>query len=84
MNYAQAAVAVDSTPARGTGYDFYLNRHGAIAVLVPVTPEGQDWVDANLAADVLHWAGGVIIEKTALPEVLEGIRGDGLVYGGGF
>lgn len=62
--------------------DFYFRHHGNIAVLVPLTLDGHAWVTVNLPADTMHWAGGVVIEARMVPDIIEGIRFDGLVLGG--
>lgn len=84
MNLSQAGVYATPTELAPSGADFYFNHHGSIAVLVAVSPEGQAWVDANVSAEAMHWAGGVVIEQRLVPDMVEFIRGDGLLIGGGY
>lgn len=83
MNISQAGVYAGPA-SQSDGADFHFTNHGSIAVLVALTPEAQAWVDDNVAADAVHWAGGVVIDKRLVAEVVENIAADGLTIGEGF
>ncbi len=58
--------------------DFAFRDHGSICVLTPVSEAGLRWVRENLPADVLLWAGGIVVEPRYVGDILDGIEADAL------
>jgi hypothetical protein len=71
-----ANVAVRPIPT--VTVDFTVNPHGNIMLLNPLTQKAEQWIDSHLS-DCMHFNDAVCIEPQFLPEVLEGISGDGLL-----
>jgi hypothetical protein len=66
------------TTTPGTGTDFAVENHGTIVLLQPLTRAANEWIESNLPADRLHYAGAVVIEPRYLADIVDGIRADGL------
>lgn len=47
-------------------------------MLTPVSEAGLRWVRENLPADVLRWAGGIVVEPRYVGDILDGIAADAL------
>jgi hypothetical protein len=73
-NNAKVQAAYDAS----TGTDFAVENHGTIILLQPLTRAASEWVEENLSADRLHYAGAVVIEPRYLTDIVDGIRADGL------
>jgi len=58
--------------------DFTFTNHGSITTLRPNTPAASAWVDENIPADAMQWAGAVVIEPRYADPILDGIASDGL------
>jgi hypothetical protein len=73
-NNAKAQANYDASK----GTDFAVSNHGTIILLQPLTRAANEWVEENLPADRLHYAGAVVIEPRYLADIVDGIRADGL------
>ena len=76
-----AASGNSPTRKKKTKWDFRIEFHGAIILLVPLTRSGCAWADKNIGADngyQPYWPT-VILEPRYLSEIIAGIRRDGLV-----
>ena len=76
-----AASGNSPTRKKKTKWDFRIEFHGAIILLVPLTRSGCAWADKNIGADngyQLYWPT-VILEPRYVDDVLVGIRRKGLV-----
>jgi hypothetical protein len=62
-----------------TEVDFRIQDAGSIVVLHPQNDAAGDWLYENLDHDeILWWGGGVVIDPSYLPSIIEGIEADGL------
>ena len=83
MSSYDSFAASGSSPTRKkkTKWDFRVEFHGAIILLVPLTRSGCAWVNKNIGADngfQPYWPT-VILEPRYLDGVIAGIRKHGLV-----
>jgi hypothetical protein len=74
----QAASDSAANDNRTAEPDFDLHDHGSIVVLVPRSAAAAEWRAEHLPEDAMEWAGGVAIERRYVPDILDGIAGDGL------
>ncbi len=75
------SVSGSSPTKKKTKWDFRVEFHGAIILVVPLTRSGRAWVNKNIGADngfQPYWPT-VILEPRYLDGVIAGIRGRGLV-----
>jgi hypothetical protein len=82
MSLTDSFAASGSSPTRKkkTKWDFRVEFHGSICLLVPLTRSGCAWVNKNIGADngfQLYWPT-VILEPRYLDGVIAGIRREGL------
>ena len=70
------SVSSSSPTKKKTKWDFRVEFHGAIILLVPLTRSGCSWAAKNISADNGHqpYYPTVIIEPRSLDDVLGGIR----------
>jgi hypothetical protein len=57
---------------------FELINHGSIALLLPLSPEAEAWVNEHIAKDAMHFNGAVVIEPRYVAAIVEGIREEGM------
>jgi hypothetical protein len=69
------------TPEKKTKWDFRVEYHGAILLLVPLSDCGLRWVEKHIGADNGYqpYYPTVILEPRYLDGVIAGIRRKGLV-----
>jgi hypothetical protein len=75
------SVSGSSPTKKKTKWDFRVEFHGAIILVVPLTRSGRAWVNKNIGADngfQPYWPT-VILEPRYLDGVIAGIRRRGLV-----
>jgi hypothetical protein len=76
-----------SSPTRKkkTKWDFRVEHHGSICLLVPLTRPGLRWIERHIGADNGYqpYYPTVIIEPRFLDGVITGIRRKGLVMKSG-
>lgn len=58
--------------------DILIKDHGSILIFVPKTETGMEWINENLPADAMRWAGGVVVEPRYAGPIIEGATADGL------
>ncbi len=71
----------NSPTIKKTKWDFRVEHHGSVCLLVPLSGPGRAWVNKNIGADngyQPYWPT-VILEPRYLDDVLVGIRRKGLV-----
>jgi hypothetical protein len=76
-----AASGSSPTRRRKTKWDFRVEFHGAIILLVPLTSSACAWANKNIGADngfQPYWPT-VIVEPRYLDQILGGVRKCGLV-----
>jgi hypothetical protein len=83
MSTHDSFAASGSSPTRkkSTKWDFRVEHHGSICLLVPLSGAGHAWVNKNIGADngyQPYWPT-VILEPRYLDGVIAGIRKHGLV-----
>jgi hypothetical protein len=58
--------------------DFRVIDGGSVFLLTPLTPSGQQWVEDNLPAEALRYAGAIAIEHRYIDPIVEGLMDAGL------
>ncbi len=51
---------------------------GTLWIVSSETDAGQDWLEQNLQAETLRWAGGFVVEPRYVGPILEGACAAGL------
>jgi hypothetical protein len=61
--------------------DFTVQNEGSIFLLRPITPAGMEWVQEHIGSDngFQPMRPTVVIDHRYIADVVEGIRGDGLL-----
>jgi hypothetical protein len=59
-------------------FDIHVFNAGSVVILTGKTPEGRDWLEANLDADASRWCGGFAVEPRYVGAILDGADSDGL------
>ena len=73
---------IDSYVASGnspTQPDFFVENHGTIFLLQPLTPAANSWVEENLPEDRMTFGGAVAVEHRYIADIVRGAQNDGLV-----
>lgn len=85
---ATAGIRINSNHGNGNHVskpltpDFELRDEFSICILRPLTDEGRDWINENIDPNHLTFAGGVVIERRYVTDILVGIEDSGLVVAG--
>ena len=59
--------------------DITMENHGSVVLLIPETPAGREWLDANLDTEPWQWLGGALgVDPRVAWELAEMAAGDGL------
>jgi len=58
--------------------DVELKDHGSLFELRPITRDGELWVEDNVAADAMKWAGATVVEHRYASDILDGMLASGL------
>jgi hypothetical protein len=58
--------------------DFEFTDHGSVCLLFARSEDAKVWVADRLSDDAMDWAGGIVIERNYVRNILAGLRGDGL------
>lgn len=61
--------------------DLMFADHGTLAILVAITPAGQDWVAEHIPKDAQTFGGGIVIEHRYVADIMRGALADGLEIG---
>ena len=69
MQDTQAKIAVD----------VFLENHGSIWLIRPITSRAQAWLDENIADDHQTFGGAVVCEPRYLEPIASALAADGLV-----
>jgi hypothetical protein len=59
--------------------DFFVENHGTIFLLQPLTPAANSWIEENLREDRLTFGGAVVVEHGYIADIVRGVQNDGLV-----
>jgi len=63
--------------------DFTLTGHGSVYLLTPNTEAATEWLNDNLAGDLLRLGNSVAVEHRFVDHVMDGIESDGLTVARG-
>jgi hypothetical protein len=72
----------DSFSASGsspTQPDFFVENHGTIFLLQPLSPAANSWIEENLPEDRMTFGGAVVVEHKYISDIVRGAQNDGLV-----
>lgn len=59
--------------------DFQAEYHGSIAFMQPITDEARAWIAEHVQVESWQWHGDAFaVEPRMLPDLISGIKGDGL------
>jgi hypothetical protein len=58
--------------------DCFVENHGSIFLLRPVTPAGFAWVSEHIPEDAQFFGEAVCVEHRYIADIVEGIRDSGL------
>lgn len=58
--------------------DFYVENHGSLFLLRPISPAANTWVDEHIPADANYFGGAVVVEHRYIQDIVQGIKDDGL------
>ena len=58
--------------------DFFVENHGSIFLLRPVTPAAFAWVSEHIPEEAQFFGEAVCVEHRYIAEIVEGIRESGL------
>jgi len=80
---SQNSFSVSGSSPTKKRWDFRVEHHGGICLVVPLSRRGCAWIDTNIGADNGYQAyyPTVVIEPRFLDDILGGIRKFGLVAG---
>jgi len=73
-SHSDSFVASGSSPQP----DFFVENHGTVLLLRPLTPAANSWVKENLPEDHLTFAGAVVVEHRYIADIVAGAQADGL------
>jgi len=71
----------DSFVASGnspTQPDFFVENHGTVFLLRPLTPAANSWVKENLPEDHLTFGNSTVVEHRYIYDIVRGAQADGL------
>ena len=62
-----------------TNPDVTWSDHGSITLVTPHTEAAREWIDEFIQEDPQWYGRSLVVEPRYLDDLLEGMRGDGLV-----
>jgi hypothetical protein len=71
-------VASGTSPTQRSDPDFFVENHGSIFLLRPVTPSASDWISANIPDDAQFLGNALAVEHRYIADIVEGIKHDAL------
>jgi hypothetical protein len=71
-------VASGTSPTEQTGPDFFVENHGSIFLLRPVTPSASVWISDHIPDDAQMFGEAIVVEHRYIADIVEGIMRDGL------
>lgn len=57
--------------------DLQVENHGNIFLLTPLTPEGRQWAEENIAGDAMIWSS-IVVDQHCIESIVNGADADGL------
>ncbi len=58
--------------------DLYIENHGSIFLLYPVSEAGTEWIEEHIPDDAMIWGDAVVVEHRYIADIAEGVMDDGL------
>jgi hypothetical protein len=58
--------------------DFTVRDEGTLFLLFPESEAAEKWAEEQIEDGALTWAAAIVVEPRYLPDILDGIRIDGL------
>jgi hypothetical protein len=52
--------------------------YGGFAVVTPMDGGSRAWLDEHIVGEVTRWAGGIVVERDYLDDLLGGMGEDGI------
>lgn len=74
-SHNDAFVASGDSP---TQPDFFLENHGTIFLLQPLTPAAISWIQENLPDDHMTSGRAVVVDHRYIADIVGGAQADGL------
>ena len=62
--------------------DVAFEDHGSIWLARPYTPAADDWIAEHIPGDAQFLGGALVIEPRYVPDIVQGMQGDGLTVVG--
>lgn len=78
MSSHNDSLASSGTSPTEVGPDFFVENHGSIFLLRPLSPAGSSCIDGHLREDRMCFGNAFVIEHRYVWAILEGIENDGL------
>lgn len=72
-----AKLRCEVMPANTTP-DFYVENHGSIILLRPVSSAAKEWIDEHIPEDAQYFGNAVVVEPRYIADIVQGIQNDGL------
>jgi hypothetical protein len=72
----------DSFAASGsspTEPDFFVENHGSIFLLRPLTESAREWIEERLPENRMTFGSAVVVEHRYIVDIVRGVQADGLV-----
>ena len=73
-SHSDSFVASGSSPQP----DFFVENHGTIFLLRPLTPAANSWVKENLPENHLTFGNAVVVEHGYIADIVRGAQANGL------
>ena len=58
--------------------DLMVHGHGSIYLLRPISRRGRRWIDTQISADRIEWAGAIVVEPRYVADIVRGALDHGL------
>jgi len=71
--------ASGTSPSEQVGSDFFVENHGSVFLLRPVTPAASDWISEHIPDDAQFFGDAIVVEHRYIWAILAGLQEDGLV-----
>jgi hypothetical protein len=71
-------VASGTSPTEQSGPDFFVENHGSIFLLRPVTPSASVWISDYIPDDAQTVGEAVVVEHRYIGDIVQGIMRGGL------
>ena len=76
-SHSDSFAASGNSPTQSSDPDFFVENHGSIFLLQPLTTAANSWISEHLPEDHMTFGGAVVAEHRYIWSILEGIQSDG-------